>query len=112
MTVIPIENSALSTVTKGLIQELEDLEIRGQVETIQTKALWRSVRILRRVLETHCHSNSSEKPLANAGMKNSQKISSSSNNNNNNNNNDTGLVIIYMKKRAYRIVDFAVSVDY
>ena len=31
---------------------LEDLEIRGRMETIQTTALLRSARILRRVLET------------------------------------------------------------
>ena len=31
-------------------KELEDLEIRGRVETIQTRALLRSARILRRVL--------------------------------------------------------------
>ena len=43
---------ALGTVTKGLIQGLEDLEITGRVETIQTTALLRSARILRRVLET------------------------------------------------------------
>ena len=49
---IPIVIDALSTVTKGLIQGLEDLEIRGQVETIQTTALLRSARKLRRVLET------------------------------------------------------------
>ena len=43
---------ALSKITKGFIQELEDLEIQGQAETIQTTALLRSTRILRRVLET------------------------------------------------------------
>ncbi len=43
---------AFGTVTKGLIQGLDDLEIRGQVETIQTTALLRLARILRRVLET------------------------------------------------------------
>ena len=42
----------LSIVTKGLVKGLEDLEISGQVETIQTTALLRSPRILRRVLET------------------------------------------------------------
>ena len=41
---------ALGTITKGLIQGQEDLEIRGRVETIQTTALLRSARILRRVL--------------------------------------------------------------
>ena len=49
---IPIVIGALGTVTKELIQGLEDLEIRGQEETIQTVALLRSTRILRRVLET------------------------------------------------------------
>ena len=44
--VIPFLIGALDIVTKGLIQGLDDLEIRGQVETIQTKAL------LRKVLET------------------------------------------------------------
>ena len=33
-------------------QSQKDFEIRGQVETIQTTALLRSVKILRRVLET------------------------------------------------------------
>ena len=52
VTIIPIVIGALGTVTKGLVQKLEDLEIRGQVETVQTTALLRSARILRRVLET------------------------------------------------------------
>ena len=52
VTVIPIVIGALGTVTKGLVQELEDLEIRRRVETIQTAALLRSVRILRTVLAT------------------------------------------------------------
>ena len=34
MTIIPIVIGALGTVTKGLIQGLKDLEIRGQVETV------------------------------------------------------------------------------
>ena len=46
--VIPIVVGALGTVPKSL----EELEIRGRIETIQTTALLRSVRILRRVLET------------------------------------------------------------
>ena len=52
VTLIPIVIGALATVTKGLIQGLEKLEITGRVETIQTTALLRSVRIPRRVLET------------------------------------------------------------
>ena len=49
---MPIVISALGTVTKGLVQGLEDLEIRERVETIQTTALLKLARILRRVLET------------------------------------------------------------
>ena len=52
VTIIPIVFGALDTVTKGLVQEQEDLEITGQVETVQTTALLKSVRILRRILET------------------------------------------------------------
>ena len=33
VTVIPIKTGALSTVTKGLLQGLMDLEIRGRMET-------------------------------------------------------------------------------
>ena len=43
-------------VTKILLKGLKDLEIGGQVETIQITTLLRSLRILRRVLETCCHS--------------------------------------------------------
>ena len=50
--VIPIVIGALGTVTKGLVQRLKDMEIRGRVETIQTTASIRSARILGRVLET------------------------------------------------------------
>ena len=39
------------TVTKGLIKGQEDLEVGGRVETIQTTALLRTARTLRRVLE-------------------------------------------------------------
>ena len=52
VTFISTVIGALGTVTEGLIKGLEDLEIRGRVETIQTTALLRSPRILRRVLET------------------------------------------------------------
>ena len=50
MTVIPIVTGAFGAVNKGVVQELEDLEIRRCVETFQTTALLRSVRILRKVL--------------------------------------------------------------
>ena len=41
-----------STVTKGLLKDLEDLKFGGRVETIQTTALLKTTRIPRRVLET------------------------------------------------------------
>ena len=53
VTVILTVIGALGTVTKGLAQGLKDMEIKGRVKTIQTTALLRSVRILRRVLETY-----------------------------------------------------------
>ena len=51
-TIIPIVIGAFGTVSKGLLKGLEDVEIRGRVETIQTITLLRTARILRRVLET------------------------------------------------------------
>ena len=50
--IIPIVIGAVAIVTEVLIQVLEDLEIRGRVETIQTTGLLRSGRILIRILET------------------------------------------------------------
>ena len=52
VTIIPIVIGGFGTVTKGLSKELEDLKVGSQVETIQTTALLRTARILRRVLET------------------------------------------------------------
>ena len=52
VTIIPIVISAFGRVTKGLLKGLEDLEVGGRVETIQTTALLKTARILRRVLET------------------------------------------------------------
>ena len=52
VTVIPIVIGALGTVPKWLVEGKENLEIKRRVETILTTALLRSVRILRRVLET------------------------------------------------------------
>ena len=54
--IIPIVNGAFGTVTKGLLKGLEDLEVGGRVETIQTTVLLRKARIPRRVPETCCHS--------------------------------------------------------
>ena len=50
--VIPIVVGALGTVPINLEKRLEDLEITGGIETIQTTALLQLARILRRVLET------------------------------------------------------------
>ena len=71
--VVPVVIDVLSTITTGLVQRLDNLEIRGQVETLQMTALLRLAGILRKFLATCCHSNSCEKPSANAGVKNSQK---------------------------------------
>ena len=43
---------AIGTVTKGLLKGLEDLDVGGREETIQTTALLRTARILGRALET------------------------------------------------------------
>ncbi len=87
VTIIPIVIGAYTTINKGLLKGLEDLEVGGRVETIQTTSLLRTARILRRVLETCCHSNFSEKPSANADVKNSKRVNNNNNSNNNNNNN-------------------------
>ena len=42
VTIIPIVIGAFGTVTKGLLKGLEDLKIRGRVETIQTTTLLRT----------------------------------------------------------------------
>ena len=71
--VVPIVIGVLGTVTQGLVQGLRDLKIRGRVETIQTTALSRSSRILRRVFEGIC-CHSRERPSANADVKNFQGV--------------------------------------
>ena len=50
--VIPIINGSLEMVFESLIRMLEELEIGRQTETIQTTALLRSAKILKRILET------------------------------------------------------------
>ena len=51
-TIVPIVIGAFGTKSKGLLKGLENLEVGGRVETIQMRALLRTARILRRVLET------------------------------------------------------------
>ena len=74
MRVIAIVIVTLETVPKGLAKRLEEFEIRGRMETTQTTGLFRSARILRWEAVICCQSNSNERPLANAGVKNSVLI--------------------------------------
>ena len=50
VSIMPIVIATLDTVIQGLIKELEDLEKRERVGTIQTTALLKSARIQSRVL--------------------------------------------------------------
>ena len=89
MTIIPIVIGIFSTVTKVLLKGLDDLEVEEQVETIQTKALLRTARILRRVLETWGDLLSIRiqwKTISKADLKNSQGV------NNNNYNNQVTII--------------------
>ena len=49
---IPVVIGVLGTVPKGLERGLKEMEIGERNNSIQTTALLRSVRILRRILET------------------------------------------------------------
>ena len=76
MTVTPIVIDVLGTVTKGLVQGLEDFENRGRVETIQTTDIIKigqnaekSPRDLKRLVVTETHG----KPSPNTGVKNSSR---------------------------------------
>ena len=74
VTIEPIVIGVLGTITKGLLKGLEDLEVGGRVETIQTTALIRTDRILRRVLETCCHLDACDWPSADTDVKNSEGV--------------------------------------
>ena len=50
--VILIVVGEFRTMHTGLVKILEDLEIRGQADNIQSVALLRLVRMLRKVLKT------------------------------------------------------------
>ena len=52
VTIVPIVIGTFGTVTKGLLKGLEDLEVGWRVEIIQTTALLKTARIMRRILET------------------------------------------------------------
>ena len=80
---IPIVICALGSITEWLVKGLGDLEITsGGPSTLlyywDQPEYWDESW---RFEETCCHSNFSERPSANAGVENSQRV----NNNNNNN---------------------------
>ena len=73
VTIIPIVIGASGTVTKRLLKRLEDLEVGGWVKTIQLLHYWKRPEYWEEswgLEETCCHSNSSERPSANADVKN------------------------------------------
>ena len=49
---VPIVIGAFGTITNGLLNRLEDLDVGGRIETIQMTTLLTTARILRKVLET------------------------------------------------------------
>ena len=70
---------AVGTVTKGLLKGQENMEVGEQVETIQTTALLRTTRILRRFLDTLGDLLSLKfkwKPSVKTDVRNSQGINS------------------------------------
>ena len=77
VTIVPIVIGALGTITKGLLEGLEDLEgWRTGRDYPNDSIAERTARILRRVLETWedlLSLSSSEKPSANADVKNSNE---------------------------------------
>ena len=84
LTIIPIVIGALGTVTKGLVQELEGLEIRGDWRPSKLLHYWERPEYWEefcRLQETCCHSNSSERLSAKTGVKNSIGVKKNNNNN-------------------------------
>ena len=76
VTIVPILIGTLGTVIKKLIKRPEDFEIIGLGKNIQTTALLKSARILRRLLEieeTCCHPSSRKRPSANADVQKFQE---------------------------------------
>ena len=77
--IVPIVIEAFGTIRKGLLKGPEDLEVGRWVETIQMTVLLRTARILRGVLETCSHSNSSEKQSAITDVRNSKGVNNNIN---------------------------------
>ena len=70
VTIVPIVIGAFGTITKGLLKDLEDLEVGGQND--KWEHCWERPEPRDeswRLEETCCHSNSSEKPSANTDAK-------------------------------------------
>ena len=82
MMVVGIVVSVLGMVPKGLDDIMLEMEIERKIEIIRDTAFLRSARKLRRVLETCCHSDSSERPRFNDVVKNSRGVKSNNDSNN------------------------------
>ena len=64
MMMIPVVIGALGMIPKGLVMELEELEIRGQDPPEYWEESWR-------LGEIYSHSHFRERPIADVGIKNS-----------------------------------------
>ena len=73
VSMIPFVVGALGTIPRGLIKGLEDLETWRQVMNIHCKDWPEWWEESWRFEETCCHLDSSERPSANVGLKNSQR---------------------------------------
>ena len=75
-------NCDFGMVTKGLLKGLEDLEVGGKHPNNSIIEDGQNIDKSPGDLETSCHLISSEKPLANAHVKNSNEYINNNNNNN------------------------------
>ena len=82
VTIVPVVNGAFGTITKGLLNGFEDLEVGGQVETIQNDSITENGQKTEEswTLEETCnHSNSSKKPSDNTDVRNSKRVNNNYN---------------------------------
>ena len=96
VTIIPIVIGAFGTITKGLLNRLEDLGVDGRVETIQATALLKTDSILRRVLETWGDFLSLKLQWKTISWRWCRKLWKRKYNNNNNINNNKIYIYIYI----------------